>query len=41
MNRGEVERKSYEISERAQQEEFAIRMEEMKMMNMTLLAQNP
>jgi hypothetical protein len=30
-----------EISERAQWEEFAIGMEEMRMMNMALLARNP
>jgi hypothetical protein len=32
---------AHEISERAQQEEFAIMMEEMKMMSITLLAWNP
>ena len=43
MNRGKLREKleANEISERAQQEEFAIQMEEMKMMNMALLAWNP
>jgi hypothetical protein len=42
-NRGKLREKleSYEISEKAQREESAIRMEERKMMNMAWLARNP
>jgi hypothetical protein len=32
---------AYETSERKQQEEFAIRIKEMKMMNTVLIAWNP
>ena len=43
MNRGKLREKleANEISEQAQQEKFAIGMEEMKMRNMALLARNP
>jgi hypothetical protein len=43
MNRGKLREKleAHEISEHAQREEFAILMEEMKMMNMPLHARNP
>ena len=43
MNSGKLreKREARKTSERAQQEEFAIQMEELTMMNMALLARNP
>jgi hypothetical protein len=43
INWGKLREKleAYETSERKQQEEFTIRIEEMKMMNMALIAWNP